>query len=159
MLVSFPPTCTHLSINQTPINPQILITFAVKIKRVGLVEATILLSNAKDVSLIPMEIRCLVDTGATYLCIPETIALQLKLEELQKRDVKRANGHVVEVPYVGPVKVQFENRICFVGAMVMGDTPLLGAIPMEDMDLLIHPKLQKLTVYPDRPNVAGGLAM
>lgn len=125
----------------------------------GLVEATIFLSNARDISLKAIEVKCLVDSGATYLCIPESLALQLKLDELQKRDVKLANGHVVEVPYVGPVKVQFENRICFVGAMVMGDTPLLGAIPMEDMDLVIHPKFQKLSVHPERPNVAGGLAM
>ena len=125
----------------------------------GLVEAKIFLSNAKDTSLKAVEVKCLVDSGATYLCIPETIALQLKLEELQKRNVKLANGHIEEVPYVGPVKVQFENRICFVGAMVMGDTPLLGAIPMEDMDLIIHPKLLKLTVHPERPNIAGGMAM
>ncbi len=85
--------------------------------------------------------------------------MQLKLEELQKRDVKLANGHIVEVPYVGPLKVEFEDRQSYVGAMVMGDTVLLGAIPVEDMDLIVHPKLQKLSVHPERPNVAGGLAM
>ena len=125
----------------------------------GIVESKIKLSNAKDNNLNPIEVNCIVDTGATYLCIPETIALQLKLTELQKRDVKLANGHLVEVPYVGPVKIEFENRICFVGAMVMGDTVLLGAIPMEDMDLVVHPKLLKLSVHPERPNVAGGLAL
>ena len=125
----------------------------------GIVQSQIRLSNAKDVSLKAVEVNCIVDTGAIYLCIPETIAFQLNLEELQKRDVKLADGHVVEVPYVGPVKVEFENRICFVGAMVMGDTVLLGAIPMEDMDLIVNPKLQKLTVHPERPNIAGGLAL
>ena len=125
----------------------------------GIVQTQIRLSNAKDSSLHAIEVNCIVYSGATYLCITETIALQLKLKELQKRDVKLANGHIAEVPYVGPIKVEFENRICFVGAMVMGDTVLLGAIPMEDMDLIIHPKLQKLTVHPERPNVAGGLAM
>lgn len=125
----------------------------------GIVLADIKLFNAKDNSLKSVDVRCLVDTGATYLCIPETIAIQLKLDELQKREVKLANGHIVEVPYVGPIKVEFEDRICFVGAMVMGDTVLLGAIPMEDMDLIVHPKLQKLSVHPERPNIAGGLAM
>jgi hypothetical protein len=85
--------------------------------------------------------------------------MQLKLEELQKRDVKLANGHIIEVSYVGPLKLEFEDRSCYVGAMVMGDTVLLGAIPMEDMDLVVHPKLLKLSVHPHRPNVAGGLAM
>ena len=125
----------------------------------GIVNANIKLSNAKDTDLKPVEVSCIVDTGATYLCITETVALQLKLEELQKREVKLANGHITEVPYVGPIKVEFEDRICFVGAMVMGDTVLLGAIPMEDMDLIVHPKLLKLSVHPERPNVAGGLGM
>jgi clan AA aspartic protease len=125
----------------------------------GIVAANIRLSNAKETALKAVETHCIVDTGATYLCIPPAIALQLKLEELQKRDVKLANGSVVEVPYVGPLKIEFEDRSCFVGAMVMGDTVLLGAIPLEDMDLIVHPKLLKLSVHPERPNVAGGLAM
>jgi len=32
--------------------------------------------------------------------------------------------------------------------LVMGKEPLLGAIPMEDMDVLVHPKLQKLVINP-----------
>jgi hypothetical protein len=62
------------------------------------------------------------------------------------------------VPYVGPVKIEFENRLCFTGATVLGDQCLLGAIPMEDMDLVIHPKLFRLSVNPASPNVASGLA-
>ena len=50
----------------------------------GIVHANIFLSNAKDAALKPVEVTCLVDSGATYLCIPETIALQLKLEELNQ---------------------------------------------------------------------------
>ena len=125
----------------------------------GIVVANIKLSNAKDSGLRSVDTHCIVDAGATYLCITHEIALQLKLEELQKRDVKLANGQVIEVSYVGPIKVEFEDRLCFTGAMVMGDTVLLGAIPMEDMDLIVHPKLLKLSVHPERPNVAGGLAM
>jgi len=125
----------------------------------GIVKAKINLSNPRETGLMPVEVTCIVDTGATYLCIPESVALQLKLEESQKRDVTLANGHITEVPYVGPVKIEFENRICFAGAMVMGDIVLLGAIPMEDMDLMVHPKLLKLSVHPERPNVAGGLAL
>ena len=83
----------------------------------------------------------------------------IRLDELYKREVKLANGQVIAVPYVGPIQVQFEDRFCFVGAMVMGDEILLGAIPMEDMDLIVHPKLLKLSVHPERPNLARGLAM
>ncbi len=125
----------------------------------GIVSANITLSSARNVDLKPVSTHCIVDTGATSLCITQEIAMQLKLEELQKRDVKLANGHIIEVSYVGPLKLEFEDRSCYVGAMVMGDTVLLGAIPMEDMDLVVHPKLLKLSVHPHRPNVAGGLAM
>jgi clan AA aspartic protease len=125
----------------------------------GLVYAKIELSNPKDGKLMPVEVKCLVDTGATYLCIPETIAIQLKLEEAEKREVLLADGSVKAVPYVGPLKISFENRICYVGAMVMGEQTLLGAIPMEDMDLIVHPKLFKLSVNPAHPNMAGGYAM
>ena len=37
--------------------------------------------------------------------------------------------------------------------MVLGDEVLLGAIPMEDMDLVLQPQLQQLSVNPENPNV------
>ena len=124
----------------------------------GLVFSNITLSNPVIGSMKPIDVVSLVDTGATYLCIPQHIANQLELKELQKREVTLADGSSSLVPYVGPIKVAFENRICFVGAMVLGDQCLLGAIPMEDMDLIVHPKLLKLSVNPSSPNIASGLA-
>lgn len=124
----------------------------------GLVFANIKLSNPVVNNQRVLETSCLVDSGSTYLCIPPHVALQLGLSELQKREVTLADGSVKLVPYSGPIKVEFEDRLCFVGAMVMGDQCLLGAIPMEDMDLVIHPKLLKLSVNPASPNVASGMA-
>ena len=124
----------------------------------GLVYANINLSNPVQPALQPVLANCMVDSGATYLCILQHIALQLGLGELQKREVILADGSVKLVPYVGPVKIEFENRLCFTGATVLGDQCLLGAIPMEDMDLVIHPKLFRLSVNPASPNVASGLA-
>ena len=124
----------------------------------GLVFSNITLSNPVIGSMKPIDVISLVDTGATYLCIPQHIANQLELKELQKREVTLADGSSSLVPYVGPIKVTFENRICFVSAMVFRDQCLLGAIPMEDMDLIVHPKLLKLSVNPSSPNIASGLA-
>ncbi len=124
----------------------------------GLVFANIKLSNPVIEKQRSIDTVCMVDSGATYLCIPPHLALQLGLSELQKREVTLADGSVKLVPYSGPIKVEFEDRLCFVGAMVMGDQCLLGAIPMEDMDLVIHPKLLKLSVNPASPNVASGMA-
>ena len=35
---------------------------------------------------------------------------------------------------------------------------LLGAIPMEDMDLVLRPQLQSITVNPESPNIPLSLA-
>ncbi|WP_197152236.1 hypothetical protein [Synechococcus sp. CBW1108] len=63
----------------------------------------------------------------------------------------------MKVPYVGPVEVAFQDRICFVGALVLGDTVLLGAVPMEDMDLTINPSRQRLEPDPRSPNIPHAL--
>ncbi len=62
------------------------------------------------------------------------------------------------VPYVGPLEVRFQNRIAYVGAIVMGDQVLLGAIPMEDMDLIVIPHQRRVEVNPLNPNYAAALA-
>ena len=122
-----------------------------------LVYSTIRLANPTNDAISEMEVTCLVDTGSTYLCIPSHVALQLGLKELDTREVTLADGVSKSVPYVGPVKVFFEKRFCFVGALVIGTEVLLGAVPMEDMDLVVHPKLFKLSVNPDSPNIARGV--
>lgn len=87
------------------------------------------------------------------LCLPVHIAVQLNLQTESLREVYVADGRLMQVKYVGPVKVSFENRICFVGALVMGDEAVLGAIPMEDMDLLLSPSRQRIAVNPSSPNI------
>lgn len=108
-----------------------------------LIETMLTLSNPSISSLVPIEIPALVDTGALYLCIPVHIALQLQLKELEKREVILDDGKRQVCSYSGPIQVTFQNRSCFVGALVLGDSVLLGAIPMEDMDLVIQPALKK----------------
>ena len=123
----------------------------------GLVYADIELINPKEQILRPMKINALVDTGAITLCIPEHIVLQLKLEALEQREVTTADGQKRLVPYVGPVQIRFENRNCFTGALVLGDSVLLGAVPLEDMDLVINPRLQTITVNPESPNIPAAV--
>lgn len=124
----------------------------------GLIRGLFLLSNPSKPELVPVEVSALADTGAVHLCIPEHLAIQLSLVELERREVVLADGHRRSVPYVGPVEVRFKNRRCFTGAMVLGNEVLLGAIPMEDMDLVLRPQLQSVDVNPDSPNIAVSLA-
>ena len=41
----------------------------------------------------------------------------------------------------------------------MGEQALLGAIPIEDMDLVVVPKTREVIVNPDSPNIASSIAM
>lgn len=124
----------------------------------GLISAQIELSNPKNRALLPISVRALADTRALHLCIPEHIAIQLQLEELYKREVTMADGGRHLCAYVGPVEVKFENRGCFTGALVLGDEVLLGAVPMEDMDVMLSPARQAVIVNPESPNIAQSVA-
>lgn len=124
----------------------------------GIIRTNIMLSNPAKRELVAISARALVDTGAVHLCVPEHLAIQLGVSELEKREVTLANGQRIAVPYVGPIEVHFKNRRCFTGAMVMGDEPLLGAIPMEDMDLIVVPSRHTVDVNPESPNIPSSLA-
>ncbi len=130
----------------------------------GLVYAEIELINAGDLELARrnmldidevkrITVEMLVDSGSYYMCINETVKEQLDLPILEKRKGQLANGQIVEYDIVGPIEVKFKNRRCHVDARVLpGDSEmLLGAIPMEDMDVLIHPLRQELIVNPEHP--------
>lgn len=120
----------------------------------GLIRVAINVGNPSKPDLQPIEQIALVNTGALHLCIPEHVALQLDLKELEQREVMLADGKRSRVPYCGPVELRFKNRRCFVGALILGDECLLGAIPMEDMDLVVHPARLTVEVNPQSPNIA-----
>ena len=119
----------------------------------GNVFAEIELGNPRRPDLEAVHVRALADTGALMLCIPEHVALQLDLDRESTREVSVADGRKLTVPYVGPLKVTFGARFCYVGALVFGDEVRLGAVPMEDMDLVVNPARREVTVDPASPNV------
>ena len=123
----------------------------------GYVLAELELRNPRLPRLEPITVKARVDTGALMLCLPEHVVLQLDLETNNQREVTTADGRKQIVPYVGPIEIVFEKRNCFVGALVLGDEVLLGAVPMEDMDLIVSPAHRKLVVNPDSPNFPHAL--
>lgn len=125
----------------------------------GLVYADIELANPSDMDLETLTVKALVDTGALWLIIPQHVANQLKIATLEEREVTLADGAKRLVPYAGPIRVRFKNRTGFTGALVMGNEVLLGAIPMEDMDLIVHPLKQILIANPENPNIPGSMAV
>ena len=123
----------------------------------GLTNGNVLLRNPRLPELTGVDVVALADTGALHLCIPEHIRIQLKFEEIDRKEVTLADGSTQLVPYVGPLELHFKNRVGFAGALVMGDQVLLGAIPMEDMDLIVIPKTRTLAINPDSPNIASSI--
>jgi len=125
----------------------------------GLVFAELSLGNLKKPELTPIKQEALVDSGALHLCIPQHVALQLELEEIDRREIIVADGSRHRVPYVGPILLKFANRQCLAGAIVIGDRILLGAIQMEDMDLVVRPSMGDVVPNPQNPNIAVSYAM
>jgi len=133
----------------------------------GLIYASVELINRDDLALARkfvigeeevrrMEVEMLVDTGAYMLVINESIQAQMQFPFVEKRKFESGNGHIVEYDVVASVELKFKNRRTNCNALVLpGNTePLLGAIPLEDMDVLIHPQRQELIVNPEHPYFA-----
>jgi clan AA aspartic protease len=124
----------------------------------GLINVQLKLSNPQRPEIEPVQTPALVDTGAVYLVIPDNVRLQLQLEEQSQKEVTLADGSRKLIPYVGPIETRFKNRVAYVGAVVMGDEVLLGAIPMEDMDLILIPQQRLADVNPSSPNFSSAKA-
>ncbi len=128
-----------------------------------LTNVKIQLRNPRLPELEAVEIDALADTGALHLCIPRHLQIQLQLEEMDTKEVTLADGSRRLVPYVGPIELRYKNRVGFSGALVMGETPLLGAIPLEDMELVLGsqtsaPKTREVIVNLLNPNIASSIA-
>ena len=143
-------------------------TYRTGVNEMGLIYAEIDLLNGGDVYLHrknlieedeirQIKVTALVDSGAYMLSINENIKTQLDLPVIENQLVTLADESTLEVEIVGPVEVNFENRSTTVRAVVLpGDAEvLLGAIPREDMDVLIDPRQQKLVVNPKHPYIAN----
>jgi clan AA aspartic protease len=129
-------------------NASILITLKNKLKLTNLF-------NRKQV-----EVNALVDTGATFMCVTEEVALQLGFDitEVSQQVVTLADGHQRKVPKIAPIEIAFENRTYVTEAVVLGNEPLMGVIPLEAMDLVVDPRKQELVVNPQHPNYPVALA-
>jgi len=119
------------------------------------------MANARSFRIGEEEIRritvnMLVDTGAYEMAINENIQSYLGLPVIENRVVELADGKWIRCDMVGPLEVRFANRSTICSALLLpGDSePLLGAIPMEAMDVLVHPKRQELIVNPEYPDFA-----
>jgi ABC-type bacteriocin/lantibiotic exporter with double-glycine peptidase domain len=100
---------------------------------------------------IKIKQRDITDCGAACLAsVAAHYKLQLPVSRIRqyagtdKRGTK-VLGSVQEYSVAGPIQVKFANRTATCSARVLqgNNEPLLGAIPMEEMDVIIHPRRQK----------------
>ncbi len=131
----------------------------------GLVYADIELTNLADETLcedgyLPKEkvrsmpLKIMADSGAIRLTINENIRQQLGLRKRTSMDVLLADGTKRTLEVAGPVKIRFKERDCITDAFVLpnNEEPLLGAVPMELMDLMILPAAERLDYNPLHPD-------
>jgi len=133
----------------------------------GLVYATFELINADDQALARrhvigeeeikrMNVNMLVDSGAYMMAINEAIQEYMQLPLQGRKRSVMADGSVIELDFVGPINIIFKNRSSVCRAVVLpgNSEPLMGSIPMEEMDVLIDPKRNELIVNPEHPDMA-----
>jgi len=97
--------------------------------------------------------EALVDSGALHLSLPVELVERLKLMELDQVRVYTADGGEHEYRVVGIAEVEVQDRFTRVQVIELprGAKPLLGAIPLEEMDWHISPAEKKLVPNPKSP--------
>ena len=107
-----------------------------------------------------LNVQALVDTGATFMCVTEEVALQLGFDttEVSQQVVTLADGHQRKVPKIAPVEIAFDNRTYVTEAHVLGNECLMGVLPLEAMDLRVDQHTQQVIVNPAHPNYPVALA-
>ncbi len=93
-----------------------------------------------------MKIRGVVDTGASKLVLPKSVAKQLGLTSKRKVKVRYADGRRALRNEVTGVFVEIQGRDNVFSAIVepKRQTALIGAIVLEDMDYLVDSRFQRL---------------
>jgi clan AA aspartic protease len=131
----------------------------------GLTYAEITLVNVIDLELArrgtikesevrKVPIRALVDSGALTLVINEATRKKLGMEPSSQKIVRTADGGMHFVPVIKGVNVQFLDRDTTCDAWVTANGPdcLLGAIPIEGLDVVIDLNKQELIPNPENPD-------
>jgi len=123
----------------------------------SLIRTEITLANAAEASLAlhkrikwedvhMVKVIALVDTGASTLVISEALKNKLGLAIETYKVSTLADGSVRKTEVTEPVKIQWKNRdaVCRAFVLPNADEVLLGALPLEEMDLIIHSQKETL---------------
>jgi predicted aspartyl protease len=125
--------------------------------KMGRFSVEVELANQKDLNfadggfILPQEVRRarvrgVVDSGATRLVIPASVAQRLGLEVSGSAKVRYADGRTADRSIVGGIQLSFGGRSSIFSAVVEPDreSALIGAIVMEELDFLVDCVGQRL---------------
>ena len=115
----------------------------------GIFNAIVKLRNATSPSDL-LEIPAKVDTGATLLVLPGTIADRLKLTLIRRQRVKYANEETADRDVLGVVELEVCGRKGWFEAVAepKKNYALLGAVVMETLDLIVEPRAMQVYANP-----------
>ena len=106
------------------------------------------LIRQKDIRSV--DVSAIVDTGATYLCLPPSIITQLGLLYSHTGRVKTANGNVERRIFAGAeITIQDRNVQMEVMESDANTPPLIGFLILEALDFVVNPKTQGLMGNPE----------
>lgn len=98
--------------------------------------------------------EALVDTSAAELALPVDLLERLKLEELGNVRVYTADGGQHDYRVFGIAEIEVQGRICQVRVIELphGAEPLLGSVPLEEMDWHIASSEKRFVPNPRSPD-------
>ena len=105
----------------------------------------------EEAEIRQMTTNAMVDTGAFTLVINEEIREKLGLDISGAGEGTLADGTKVECDMAGPIEIWWKNRRAVCEALVLPEAKdvLLGAYPLELMDLTINPNRELVGVHGD----------
>jgi clan AA aspartic protease len=129
----------------------------------GQVKIQVTLRNAREVVMARLghlaaehvrtyTTEALIDTGATRLTVPSFVADQLGIIRLGHTAAEYADGRVEEVDTTEGIQIDILGRTVIRDAMILGKQVLIGVTVLEDLDLLVDGKRQRVIPPPDHPD-------
>ncbi len=95
-------------------------------------------------------VPALVDSGATFFCMPHSLVEQLGLSFLADKESRTVTGSIV-LGVFAPARIEVDGRDCVTQVLALpeGRQSLLGQIPLEMMDWWIDLRSQRLVGNPE----------
>ncbi|MDR3337268.1 MAG: aspartyl protease family protein [Treponema sp.] len=108
----------------------------------------------KETEVRKVTVNAMVDTGAWTLVMNEDIRSKLGLRIEGKRETEIAGGAKETCGITGGVTIRWKDRFITMNAAILpGENDvLLGAFPLEGLDLIVHPRLEQVVgAHGDQP--------